>query len=32
MQVYIFSHHGLLCTSFVEHSGEIIVALKQVEK
>ena len=24
MQVYIFSHHGLLCTSFVEHSGEII--------
>ena len=32
MQVYIFSHYGLLCTSFVEHSGEIIVELKQVDK
>ena len=24
-----FSHHGLLCASFVEHSGEIILELKQ---
>ena len=33
MQVYIFSHHGLLCTGFVEHSGEtsgkIITELRQ---
>ena len=28
-QVYIFSHHGLLCASFVKHSGEIILTLKQ---
>ena len=28
-QIYIFSHHGLLCARFVEHSGEIILELKQ---
>ena len=27
-QVYIFSYHGLLCASFVEHGGEIILELK----